>query len=687
MWSSFYVTIGLMAVSLATANEKPSLKVFILAGDDNVLESAPITGATAGMDIKFFAHPKPTKGEKPNHVNCSVYKGRWDQNKGQTFREVDPVATGLVEIGEQRHKRKYKRKKGRTGIPFTPFPKESYEDFRTTVLHGYLSVPYSGNYLFQPGRDTSAFNVTEVNGKEAYNCWGSYSKIQATSIYLERNKRYPFKTVFCYNEPGHAFRAVLLNKPGTLRTVATQIPKYGFLMNERGQWKTRDDIMLYDAHPVHNNTRTPARHLGIGDVSYGGQRVHNAVGIEVMLGHTLGEHFDGPVLLLRCGTRGRKSLSHDFRSPSGGGWKHEGTWDVIHFNFGIWDTYMMSHKGEGWDKENGNIRVPIDEYEKNLREMITKMKATGATLIWASTTPVHKDCPTTHQKDILKYNEVAAKVMRETGVMINDVYTACMEAGGPLGTDVHAVKGRTPAYLAAIQKALKERKTLCKPLPRVLVIGDSMSSPPFGKVKKELGGKVSLHKNPGNGASTRHGIKDIDRYLDLKTYGQNGQEYIELREGVREVLGDLKRIVPGYQGQKAELAGLVWFQGIADSKSESMASEYEKHLSNLIRDLRKDFKTPELPVVIAAVGYGGETMSERAKVVHDAQMSVSKTPEFKGNVFSIDTRKFYRPPGVSPRKAPEHYNGNAQSFLEIGEAIGNALKGLDEKREAKGKRK
>ena len=32
--------------------------------------------------------------------------------------------------------------------------------------------------------------------------------------------------------------------------------------------------------------------------------------------------------------------------------------------------------------------MPLDEYEKNLRELVKQLKATEAKLIWASTTPV-----------------------------------------------------------------------------------------------------------------------------------------------------------------------------------------------------------------------------------------------------------------------------------------------------------
>lgn len=169
---------GLVCVPINAAAEersggqtvKPPIKVFILAGDDNVLEQAPVTGATIGMSVNFYRHPEPVKDERNNHVSCAVYAERWDQETD--FDPMTPVVTGIVEVGEQRSKRKFSKKKGRTGIPFTPFPDESYEEDRTTVLRGYLSVPYSGEYLLQPGRDLSAFNMTDVNGTEVYRCWG-----------------------------------------------------------------------------------------------------------------------------------------------------------------------------------------------------------------------------------------------------------------------------------------------------------------------------------------------------------------------------------------------------------------------------------------------------------------------------------------------------------------------------------
>ena len=110
---------------------------------------------------------------------------------------------------------------------------------------------------------------------------------------------------------------------------------------------------------------------------------------------------------------------------------------------------------------------------------------------------------------------------------------------------------------------------------------------------------------------------------------------------------------------------MPWFQGIADCQSSAHSAAYEKNLANLIRDVRRDRKAPALPVVVTAVGFGDGK-------VHDAQMAVGdpvKYPEFAGNVKSIDTRPFVR----SSKGQASCYYENAETFLEIGEAMGRAM--------------
>jgi hypothetical protein len=57
-------------------------------------------------------------------------------------------------------------------------------------------------------------------------------------------------------------------------------------------------------------------------------------------------------------------------------WLGDGKWDIIHFNFGIHDR-----------------ATPPADYEKNLCEIVARLKKTNAKLIWATTTPIPQDAP------------------------------------------------------------------------------------------------------------------------------------------------------------------------------------------------------------------------------------------------------------------------------------------------------
>jgi acyl-CoA thioesterase-1 len=107
-------------------------------------------------------------------------------------------------------------------------------------------------------------------------------------------------------------------------------------------------------------------------------------------------------------------------------------WDVIHFNHGLHDlSYRFADdsdknaKGEYASPTNGGHQnVPPEVYEKNLRQIIARLKQTGAKLIFASTTPVPESDAAKYVKDSeLPYNEVAQRVMSEEGVTWNDLWS------------------------------------------------------------------------------------------------------------------------------------------------------------------------------------------------------------------------------------------------------------------------
>ena len=108
-------------------------------------------------------------------------------------------------------------------------------------------------------------------------------------------------------------------------------------------------------------------------------------------------------------------------------WLGEKEWDLIHFNFGLGD---LVHRAPGVQQVHvlprhaGGVRnTPPDVYQRNLEAIVTRLKATKAKLVWASTTPIRSSATDIFEPgSAVEYNAIAAKVMKKHGVVINDMH-------------------------------------------------------------------------------------------------------------------------------------------------------------------------------------------------------------------------------------------------------------------------
>lgn len=104
-------------------------------------------------------------------------------------------------------------------------------------------------------------------------------------------------------------------------------------------------------------------------------------------------------------------------------WLGAGKWDVIHFNFGLHDNKYLDEKGALTAVDKGKVVATPAQYGKNMREFVARAKKTGATLIYATTTPVPAKSNGRVEGAEVAYNAEGAKVMREAGVSVNDLHT------------------------------------------------------------------------------------------------------------------------------------------------------------------------------------------------------------------------------------------------------------------------
>ena len=107
-------------------------------------------------------------------------------------------------------------------------------------------------------------------------------------------------------------------------------------------------------------------------------------------------------------------------------WQGDQKWDVIHFNFGIWDSKIVPSTGQP--------AVSQDDYVKNLLEIAKRLQATGAKVIFATATPI-PDClisqPTAPGAldpkarffvPLPDRNAAAVDALKKAGVAIDDLY-------------------------------------------------------------------------------------------------------------------------------------------------------------------------------------------------------------------------------------------------------------------------
>ena len=106
-------------------------------------------------------------------------------------------------------------------------------------------------------------------------------------------------------------------------------------------------------------------------------------------------------------------------------------------------------------------------------------------------------------------------------------------------------------------------------LPRVLLIGDSISIGYTVPSREALQGKVNLHRIPTNGGPTTKGVSEIDKWL-----GDGNWDLIHFNWG----LHDLKYMGPNGENLYPKEKG---------GKQQVPPAEYEKNLETLVKRLKQ----------------------------------------------------------------------------------------------------
>ena len=138
----------------------------------------------------------------------------------------------------------------------------------------------------------------------------------------------------------------------------------------------------------------------------------------------------------------------------------------------------------------------------------------------------------------------------------------------------------------------------------------------------------------------------------------------------KKVLAELDKYYPGAKGY--EVAGFFWWQGDKDRYNDVHAGRYEQNLVRLINALRKDFNAPKAKFVCATLGQTEKGAEGNEGLILEAQLAVDgktgKYAQFKDNVATV-----YANPLCHGGASNSHYGGNAETYMNVGEAMGRAM--------------
>jgi hypothetical protein len=194
--------------------------------------------------------------------------------------------------------------------------------------------------------------------------------------------------------------------------------------------------------------------------------------------------------------------------------------------------------------------------------------------------------------------------------------------------------------------------------------------------KYELHPKIqALWDNHPNGA---HGIpKMADRPAWRAAKDKaTGHYYRLMIKHVKATLSDLEAAHPDYDPKQGyEIAGLVWFQGwndmcdgatYPDNRNPGAYAQYTTLFAHFIRDVRKELKAPEMPVVVGVIGVGGDKAKGGIANLRPAMTAPAEMPEFAGTVAAVQTQDFWD----YPMEALERKKGKVQHRLSAAHEIG-----------------
>jgi alpha-galactosidase len=365
---------------------KKPVKVYILAGQSNMVGMGNISGASPEFPSVFLsADPAVIPGVMPagsgrrksackwvwGGVSALAKHGVYDAT-ASVGREKTPVALGTVS----------------KNLP-------ALKPGETLAVTAQIDVPVKGTYTVHVGFGDSTYALARLDGKEVYRKELGQKPV-ITKVALEAGKKYPLQIT--YLKSGSAalwLEQVDLVGKGDLVTLTKKEKKFPCLLDDKGEWVVRNDVIYTDPRLFAERAPSP-----LSATSNNG----GSIGPEVGFGFVMGTFHDEQVLLIKT-AMGNRALGFDFRPPSSGYAVPASEFEGLEYRLMVKgvrqtleniDKVVPGYAGQGYEiagfgwfqghKDSGSTK---EAYEKNLVNLINdlrkefkapKMKAVVATV-------------------------------------------------------------------------------------------------------------------------------------------------------------------------------------------------------------------------------------------------------------------------------------------------------------------
>ena len=254
-------------------------------------------------------------------------------------------------------------------------------------------------------------------------------------------------------------------------------------------------------------------------------------------------------------------------------WLGDGRWDVITFNFGIHDR-----------------RTSEKDYKTRLTQITTRLKATGAKLLWVNTTPVPPGAHEYVKGASEQKNRTAATLMQSREIPIVDLYSAVlpMLAKYQIPKNCHFKHSGYDFLGGIVGKGILARLkagNAQKDVTRVFFAGGQSNAK--GQWAEAI--QKELKKAYGQRAVLVHSYHPgawLNGWYNGGAVQKNYRVDFHNAEGTGALQKTIKKLET--QGKSWQLSGIFWMQGEGDSGSDKAIAQYAASFNAMLAQVNKD---------------------------------------------------------------------------------------------------